>query len=258
MTIHDRWRFYSLLVLLQYHLAVGDILIAIQFVTTVSLMCATFRASCTRGGGIADDLTHLRTSFHGVSIEQKQSLCNAVSLRGNRLVHLVIMWLHTVFTRILGNSVWNVNIVTCMCDYRRGLDCWMDLLTTYTRGLELQVITTPPLTSTHHHSNSWAFCQPAVLTSHSLATDSNRGDSSASHAQVLASQPLMQNSTELSTQVKVTLRVTVSQSVNLAVKPNLGLMTRYLLLFDSYSFVIVGRPLWREDGSVFCQSHCLQ
>jgi hypothetical protein len=26
-------------------------------------------------------------------------------------------------------------------------------------------------------------------------------------------------------------------------------MTRYLLLFDSYSFVIVGRPLWREDGS---------
>jgi hypothetical protein len=29
-------------------------------------------------------------------------------------------------------------------------------------------------------------------------------------------------------------------------------MTRYLLLFDSYGFVCVGRPLWREDGSVFC------
>jgi hypothetical protein len=35
-------------------------------------------------------------------------------------------------------------------------------------------------------------------------------------------------------------------------------MTRYLLLFDSYGLVIVWRPLWREDGSVFCQSHCLQ
>jgi hypothetical protein len=32
----------------------------------------------------------------------------------------------------------------------------------------------------------------------------------------------------------------------------------HLLLFDSYSLVIVGRPLWREDGSVFCQSHCLE
>jgi hypothetical protein len=31
----------------------------------------------------------------------------------------------------------------------------------------------------------------------------------------------------------------VSQSVSLGVKPNLGLMTRYLLLFDSYSLVIV-------------------
>jgi hypothetical protein len=35
----------------------------------------------------------------------------------------------------------------------------------------------------------------------------------------------------------------VSQTVSLGVKPNLGLMTRYLLLFDSYSLVIVGRPL---------------
>jgi hypothetical protein len=48
----------------------------------------------------------------------------------------------------------------------------------------------------------------------------------------------------------------LSQSV-LVSSPHLGLMTRYLLLFDSYSLLIVGRPLWREDGSVFCQSHCL-
>jgi hypothetical protein len=30
------------------------------------------------------------------------------------------------------------------------------------------------------------------------------------------------------------------------------LMSRYLLLFDSYGLVFVGRPLWREAGSVFC------
>jgi hypothetical protein len=56
--------------------------------------------------------------------------------------------------------------------------------------------------------------------------------------------------------VKVTMRLTVSQSV-LASSSYLGLVTRYLLLFDSYSLVIVGHPLRREDGSVFCQSYCL-
>jgi hypothetical protein len=54
------------------------------------------------------------------------------------------------------------------------------------------------------------------------------------------------------TSVKVTLRLTVGQSVSLGVEPHLRLMARYLLLFDSYSLVFVGRPLWREDGSVFC------
>jgi hypothetical protein len=43
--------------------------------------------------------------------------------------------------------------------------------------------------------------------------------------------------------VKVTLRLTVSQSVSLGVEPHMGLMTRYLLLFDSYGLVFVGRPL---------------
>jgi hypothetical protein len=38
--------------------------------------------------------------------------------------------------------------------------------------------------------------------------------------------------------VKVTLRLTVSQSVSLGVEPHLGLMTRYLLLFDSYCVVL--------------------
>jgi hypothetical protein len=43
--------------------------------------------------------------------------------------------------------------------------------------------------------------------------------------------------------VKVTLRLTNSQSVSLGVGTHLGLMTRYLLLFDSYGLVFVGRPL---------------
>jgi hypothetical protein len=43
--------------------------------------------------------------------------------------------------------------------------------------------------------------------------------------------------------VKVILRLTVSQSVSLVVEPHLGLMTRYILLFDSYDLVFVGRPL---------------
>jgi hypothetical protein len=43
--------------------------------------------------------------------------------------------------------------------------------------------------------------------------------------------------------VNVTLRLTVGQSVSLGVEPHLGLMTRYLLLFDSYGLVFVGRPL---------------
>jgi hypothetical protein len=40
--------------------------------------------------------------------------------------------------------------------------------------------------------------------------------------------------------VRVTLRLTVSQSVSLGVEPHLGLMIRYLLLFDNYSLVLWG------------------
>jgi hypothetical protein len=56
----------------------------------------------------------------------------------------------------------------------------------------------------------------------------------------LAHIPLL-NYTQV--RVKVTLRLTVSQSVSLGVEPHMGLMTRYLLLLDSYGLVFVGRPL---------------
>jgi hypothetical protein len=36
----------------------------------------------------------------------------------------------------------------------------------------------------------------------------------------------------------------ISQSVSLGVEPHLGIMTRYLLLFNSYGLVFVGRSLY--------------
>jgi hypothetical protein len=65
--------------------------------------------------------------------------------------------------------------------------------------------------------------------------------------------PATDNCRELSgVKVKVILRLTVGQSVSLGIEPHLGLMTKYLLLFDSYGLVFVGRSLWRMNGSVFC------
>jgi hypothetical protein len=51
-----------------------------------------------------------------------------------------------------------------------------------------------------------------------------------------------------SQKVKVTLRLTVGQSVSLGVEPHLGLMIRYLLLFDSYDLVFVGRLLLQSQS----------
>jgi hypothetical protein len=53
--------------------------------------------------------------------------------------------------------------------------------------------------------------------------------------------------------LKVMLRQTVSQSVCHSVKFTLEPVTRCLLLSDDYCCVSVGRPLWRDVGSVFCQ-----
>jgi hypothetical protein len=61
--------------------------------------------------------------------------------------------------------------------------------------------------------------------------------------------PIINNKVKV--KVKVTLWLTVCQLVSLGIEPHLGLMTRYLLLFDNCGLVFVGRPLWREDESVF-------
>jgi hypothetical protein len=47
------------------------------------------------------------------------------------------------------------------------------------------------------------------------------------------------------------------ESVSLGVEPHLELITRYYLLFDSYCLFIVGRPLWREDGSIVRVTACI-
>jgi hypothetical protein len=47
------------------------------------------------------------------------------------------------------------NMVTCMSDYRRGLDWWLDLLTTYaltTRDYTLQITDTHRLASSVYYS----------------------------------------------------------------------------------------------------------
>jgi hypothetical protein len=46
-------------------------------------------------------------------------------------------------------------------------------------------------------------------------------------------------------------RWSVGQSVS-AWSTHLGLTTRYLLVFDNYGPVFMGRSIWWEDGSVFC------
>jgi hypothetical protein len=85
-----------------------------------------------------------------------------------------------------------------VCDYRRGVDWWIDLLTTYTHHSELPVITALSLISTlykspqHPLSLSLACC---VFISHSMATASDNGDSSASRSQVVSSQSPVQKST---------------------------------------------------------------
>jgi hypothetical protein len=57
------------------------------------------------------------------------------------------------------------------------------------------------------------------------------------------STPFVNVKVKVKAKAKATLRLTVSQLVSLGVEPHLGFMTRYLLLFDSYGLVFVGRPL---------------
>jgi hypothetical protein len=88
--------------------------------------------------------------------------------------------------------------VTCMGVYTRGLDWWMDLLTTYTHDSELQAITELSLIYSLFKSRH-AKSSPVlnVFTSRCLVTNLNNGDSSASVVTPLLSDKYP--ATELST-----------------------------------------------------------
>jgi hypothetical protein len=80
----------------------------------------------------------------------------------------------------------------------------MDLLTTYTHDSQLQATTAPPLISTIHKSPQHQlslFPPSCVFISRSLVMASKSRNSTTSRAQSLSSQPPVQNSTELSTQL---------------------------------------------------------
>jgi hypothetical protein len=97
----------------------------------------------------------------------------------------------------MGITDWT--IVTCMCDYRLGLDWWMDILTTYTRNSEVLVIHSA--TANLHNSQitttpAKPFLACCVFTSRSLATTSNSGDTSVSRAHAIAGWPPSRNWTD--------------------------------------------------------------
>jgi hypothetical protein len=92
---------------------------------------------------------------------------------------------------------------------------------------KITVTTAPIQTSNDRHSPSSGFL------------NSSQPQPSASHfSQLHPSTDLTNNSSQSRSHI-----VTDGQSASLGVEPHLGLMTRYLLLFDSYGLVIVGHPL---------------
>jgi hypothetical protein len=111
-------------------------------------------------------------------------------------------WLIRIGTNPLSEmqtrNLQNANILThlSVCDYRRGMDWILDLLTqlgttsNYTAIANLHTSQITTVSAKH-------FPACCVLTSLSLATASNSGDSSSCCAQVLSSQPPVQNSTNL-------------------------------------------------------------
>jgi hypothetical protein len=101
-----------------------------------------------------------------------------------------------------------------VCDCRRGLDWWMDLLTTNTyepNYNQLQSCRWSPHFTNVYKLNLLPACY--VTNSPSLATASNSGDSSASRAQDVTVRRISHNWTH-SAKVKITLLLTVSKSMS--------------------------------------------
>jgi hypothetical protein len=133
---------------------------------------------------------------------------------------------------------------------------WLDLLTLiHLQSLGLQAITALSL----FYVRSVRRCtRPSILvfTSHILAMDLSQCHCQFRKLDLFRLLFCRLTAAELSikfsnlislaqvkVQVKVTLLLTVSESVSLGIEPHLGLMTRCLLLFDSYGLVFLWRPL---------------
>jgi hypothetical protein len=104
----------------------------------------------------------------------------------------------SAFAWVLGhtNNIADKILSLFMCEYRQGMDWWMDLLKTYTHHSKLQVITGLSLISILYKSPQHPLSfLPAccIIISRSLTTASYSGDSSASRVQVRSSQTPAQN-----------------------------------------------------------------
>jgi hypothetical protein len=103
----------------------------------------------------------------------------------------------------------------------------MDLFTTYTHHSELQVSTALSLICTLYTSPQHPLSFPAcyVLTSCSLATVSNIGDSLASRTQILLSQSPVQNSCQFPAKCQLLNSTTVPSLLSLPCRAQLSTPT---------------------------------
>jgi hypothetical protein len=93
-------------------------------------------------------------------------------------------------------------------------------------------------------------CWTTSVFSSTVTNDERRTTNQCSHIELPLTTSVWRISwIQVKVEVKVTLRLTVIQSVRLGVEPRLGHTAKYVFLFESYWPVHVGRPLWREVGS---------
>jgi hypothetical protein len=151
------------------------------------------------------------------------------------------------------------------------MDFWIGLFISYIHNSEIQVITAPQLISTIHISSQQplSFFQPTVsspafpcqrlLTVEIPQLHAHRFyhhnlpcrtlwqlQNSATDYQLNSGNLIQPSQSQVKSKSNCDWR-----SVNQYVLASSPIMARYLLLFDSYFLLFVGRPFWREDGSVF-------